>query len=243
MMERAFDATAERYGLADMLSAVPVDRAELVIGFVPWEDDADGWVRSVARVRPVTAGEPRLSRTVWDDPSEHGSRVAIDVYECDSASQAIHTLVEVLAGNHLAVVPRGPEDVGLFSFVQPEDLPPAVMMIRANLCIVVSSFGSVRVEILPWTRRLDSRIVERPDPAEDVELFTKPMPVDDGWAFTYEAPWRIGDDGYVKIFSEGGGLETREGKVLVRGDEVVVDAYVAEPGRPTYHTRITTTRP
>lgn len=241
MMEQAFEAAGERYGLADMLAAIPGDRAELVIGFVPWDDDADGWARSVSRVRPVTTGEPQLSRTVWNDPADLDARVSLDVYECDSARRAIRALLEVLAGNHLASVPRGPEDLGLFSFAQPENLPPAVMMVRANVCLVVSSFGSTPVDIMPWARRLDARVVERPEPVEEVDIFTKQTPVGDRLAFTYETPWSVGREGYVKIFSEGGGLELQEGRVLVEGDEVVVDAYVVEPGRPTYHTRETMT--
>ena len=129
--------------------------------------------------------------------------------------------------------------MGVVSFAQPENLPPAVFMVRANLCLVVSSFGSTHVEILPWARRLDSRILERPEPVEEVDMFTEPIPIRDRLAITYKTPWLVGADGYVVIFSEGGGLEMEEGQVLVRGDEVVVDAYVVEPGRPTYHSRKT----
>jgi hypothetical protein len=168
--------------------------------------------------------------------------VAVDVYECESAQQAVHALVEVLTGNHLGKVPRGPEGVGLFSFVQPENLPPAVMMVRANLCLVVSSFGTTRVEVLPWAQRLDSHIVERPEAAEEADMFAKPSSVDDRMALTYDTPWSVGDEGYVKIFSDGGALELRDGQVLARGDNVTVDAYVVEPGRPTYHARTTLTR-
>jgi hypothetical protein len=242
MEERAFEAAAGRYGLTDMVAAISMDRAELVVGFVPWEEDATGWARSVSRVRTTIEGEPRLSRTVWDDPARPGTRVAIDVYECDSAHQAVHALVEVLAGNHLASVPRGPEGVGLFSFAQPENLPPAVMMVRANLCLVVSSFGTDHVEIVPWAQRLDSRIVERPQAVEEVDLFTK-QSRGDGMTLSYHTPWRVGEEGYVKIFSEGGGIEIRDGDLLVGGDEVVVEAYVVEPGRPTYRGRLDVSRP
>lgn len=239
MREQIFDKAAERYGLQGMLAAVPGDRGELVVGFTPWAEDTEGWARSVKSARPQVEGERPMSRTVWDHPEEASARVAIDVYECDSAEEAVRALVEVLAANQLATVPRGPEDLGLVSFVQPEDLPPAVMMVQANLCLVVSSFGRSRVEAVSWARRLDARIRERPQEFEETEIFGEPDRIGDEVAVAYRPRWRVGEEGYFKFFSEGGTLQLRDGQLVARGEEVTVDAYVVEPGRPSYHSRTT----
>lgn len=51
-------------------------------------------------------------------------------------------------------------------------------------------------------------------------------------------PWVIGENGYVKLFAEGGTLEMSDDLVAVRGeDAVTVEAYVVEPGRPTYRSQ------
>lgn len=244
MASQAFDRAAERYRLSELLATIPTDRSELVIGFTPWEEDAQGWANPVRRRRPETAGESRLSRTVWDSPDDPGARVAIDVYECDSAEDAVRTLVEVLAANHLAMVPEGPEAVGLVSFKQPDDLPPAVMMVRANVCLVISSFGTVRLDVVPWAQRLDARVQERPEVTEKTEILgeeTRPGK-GDTVVVPLAPPWSVGEHGYVKVFSEGGTLELSDGSVAVRGEgDVTVEAYVVEPGRPAYRSRRTIT--
>lgn len=241
MSEERFERAAERYRLDEMLSAVPSDSSQLVVGFTPWEEDVEGWRNSVRRRTPEETADRPVNRTVWDDPGDGGARVLIDVYECDSTEDAIRALVELLAGNQLAVVPAGPEGVGLFSFMQPEGLPPAVMMVRANACVLVSSFGRTTVDVVPWASRIDDRIRHRPDRAEDGAVFEDDVQQEGrDRTLRLEPEWAIGENGYIKLFATGGTLGLRGDRVVVGGTgEVSIEAFIVEPGRPTYRSQRT----
>jgi hypothetical protein len=87
---------------------------------------------------------------VFEATERPAARVLIDVTECSSPLDALDALLERLAGNQLAVLPKGPSELGFAAYQHPDDAPPAVFFARSNLFIAVVSFGSIPSAVLPW---------------------------------------------------------------------------------------------
>ena len=198
----------------------------LLIGFKAWAaPDAPGF-RAGLRERLG----PKTTRAVWDDPERRGARIALRVIEHASAREALDGLAETLAANQLADVPRGPADLGVISFVHPEGVPPAVFFVRGNLTLLATSFGSEKVDVLPYARSVDRDLTERPREFREggVELTApnlKQLAIKPRWA---------GEDAYVKVIAPGAELRSSDGTVDIAGDAGVVEVFVIEKGRETY---------
>jgi hypothetical protein len=237
------DRRHERYDIEALRRRIPVDRAELFLGFVPWPEDCDGWRRSVREPLAETPGRAVL-RTVWDDPDDREARVLIDVVESTSPFEAIEALVDRLVWNQLARLPEGPRGLGDAAFAHPEGAPPALFFARGNLCVPVVSFGRRSVDVGPWAYRLNSRLGDRPA----VDRLTLSLRADppapkarQEVAITYELPWKPGDDGYLKFFAEGGTLARGDGRLIFKGarpGEARIEAFLLEPGREPYGGRL-----
>lgn len=239
-----YDETAKRYDRESMLARIQSDRSEVLIGFVPWADDCEQWPRTAIERYPDSP-DGKITRTIWTDPERTDARVLVDSYECRSDIHAVDALIRVLAGNQLANMPAGPGDVGAVSFTQPEDLPPAVVFVRANLCVFVSSFGGESVPVLPWAERLDHRIVERPDAGGEIDVLGAAERNTSPVVIPYSLPFRLVDGGYLKVFSTGGTLTLTDAGLTARpagdGSSIEVTAYVVEPGRPAQRSHRTYT--
>jgi hypothetical protein len=230
------------YDLDALRRRVPVAGAPFIVGFTPWTEDADGWTRS-ARERHDEAPDRPLFRTIWDNPSAREARVLIDVAEGSSEADAIESLIGRLESNQLARLPEGPPDLGTASFLLPDGVPPAVFLTRGNLCISVVSFGSRPVDVLPWARRIDRRIVERPDALEagaSIAFERRRARAGEAVGFEVSLNWTLGEDGYVKLFAAGGAVARRDGRLTLtpsRAGDVTLDVVVVERGRQTYGAR------
>lgn len=227
------------YDLEKLRARLPRDRGELFLGFVPWQDDADkGWHHSVRSELSETPQRP-LRRVVWDNPDDRAQRVLIDVVDCASPEDALTALVDRLLWNQLQELPEGPQNLGHAAFMHPEGLPPAILFMRANLCIFVSSFGSTPVDVLPWAQRLHRRLEDRPSEARDsIELLLSgketSIPARREVALRYRVPWKYGPNAHLRFVATGGLLSVREKVVhlsAVQPGTVTVEAYLLEPGR------------
>lgn len=198
----------------------------LLAGFKAWAaPDVPGF-RPALRERLGA----KTTRAVWDDPERRGARIALRVIEHASAREALDGLAETLAANQLADVPRGPADLGVISFAHPEGVPPAVFFVRGNLTLLVTSFGNLPVDVLPYARNVDGALTARPQELREggVDLTTpnlRRIEVKPRWA---------GEDAYIKVLAPGAELAWRDGGVEVSGDAGVVEVYVIEKGRETY---------
>lgn len=222
---------------------IPENHSEFFVNFSPWPEDCQEWERSV-RER-FGEGSPRpLLRTVWDDPEDHQTRVLIDVVELSSASQAMEALAEALEWNQLAELPEGPSDLGYASFVHPEGEPPAAFFVQGNVFISVASYGSQPVAVVPWAARLMHRLLDRPRQERDsigLETGRTPLRMGEPFPVRYTLPWRLGDDGFVKIFARGARLTREESQLratAIHPGEVDVEIFAVEPGRETYAGRL-----
>lgn len=227
-----------RYNVEAMLGRISTDRAELFLGFVPWQEDCEGWTRSMRELRPESA-ECSMTRTIWDDPADRNARVLIDVYECHSVADAVRSLVQMLQGDQLALVPEGPPGIGDVAFMHPPGSSPAVFFVRGNLCLRMASFGRQVVPIAPWAERIDSRLRDRPSSAQSLDFLSggeQGAKAGEALVLTYELPWRLAEDGYLKIFVEGGTLERANGTLIARAvqpGQIELEAIIAEAGRPS----------
>ncbi|MEK6303608.1 MAG: hypothetical protein AABO41_23130 [Acidobacteriota bacterium] len=231
----ADETIRERYGFDEILQRIPANRGEFFVEFVPWPEDLDGWRRS-ARERFVESGNRVLLRTIWDNTEDHDSRVLIDVVECDSAADAVEALADILEGNQLAEVPKGPPTLGLASFQHPESVPPAVFFARGNLAVTVASFGRRPVDVSSVARRLEERLSERPSGL----LQSLPLAaglqgrVGEDVPLRFAGPLRKNEDWYLKFFATGGTIARRGGQLVARSTEagtIDVEAFLVEPGR------------
>jgi len=230
------------YNLDALRRRVPVDRAELFLGFTPWPEDTEGRRRSVRESHSEVPGRP-LYRTIWDHPEARDARVLIDVAEGSSVEEAVESLIGRLESNQLARLPEGPGGLGIASFVHPEGAPPAAFFARGNLCVSVVSFAGRAVDVLPLAQRLDRRLEERPKVERGILSILPELPrakVGEAVSLAYTLPWKLGEDGYIKFFVSGGTLTRRERRLFLTGTkagEVSVEAFVVEPGREPYFGR------
>jgi len=229
----------QKYNLEALQRRIPDDRAEVFLGFRPWEEDLAGWNRSVSQQLTETAARSVL-RTIWENPDNRNTRLLIDVIECPSATEAIRALADRLEWNQLAQVPEGPPELGDAAFMHPQGIPPAVFFARGNLCISVASFGSQQTAVIPWAERLNRRLGARPA----VERMTISLTADPSTPsvgeeviITYSLPWKQGEGAYLTFFVVGGTMSRREGRLIFKGirpGEATIDAFLLEPGRETY---------
>jgi hypothetical protein len=190
---------------------IPENRSEFFVGFSPWSEDCQDWRRSV-RERFEENLQGPLLRTVWDDPENRNARVLINIVELSSAIQAMDALAQALKLNQLAKLSEGPSDLGYASFVHPPGVPPAVFAVLGNLFVSAISFASLPVDVVPWAYRLTRRLLDRPrDGRAAIGLETGRTPARTGEPFPvrYTLPWRLGDNGFVKIFVEGAAIAQR----------------------------------
>ena len=231
----------KKYGIDELLRQIPNDRCEFFSSFVPWAEDLEGWRLSGRELEPgpQTAVRTQL-RTIWDDPKDRDARILIDVLVCASAAEALETLAVQLEHNQLALLPKGPPDLGLVSFVHPEPAPPTVYFVRGNLSIMVASFGGKAIPVLAIAWRLSARLAERPF-TERHTLFLAADPArgkaGQDIALSYQTSLKVGDDGYWKFFVTGGTAVRRGDRLVLRSDaprSIKVDAFLVESGREPY---------
>ncbi|HHT9120662.1 MAG TPA: hypothetical protein ACFYD3_09020 [Candidatus Hypogeohydataceae bacterium YC41] len=216
----------------------------LLKNFIPWEEDCLGWKRASKELL-TEADDRRIIRTVWDNPEDKNSRVLIDVYETFSRTHAQECLIQILANNQLELLPKGPDDLGEVSFVHPEGIPPAAFWLRGNLCLSVCSFGKKMVDVLSWTYKFDSRMMEKPKVERFILTLTpqsEQVNVEQEVGISFSLPWRLGEDGYYKFFAKGGELFFKEKELCFRAQkkgEAVIEAFALEAGREPYGGRLT----
>jgi len=212
--------------------------------FIPWQEDCLGWERASKELF-TGADEQRLLRTIWDDPKDRNSRVLIDVYETFSLTQAQECLLELLAGNQLERLPEGPKDLGGISFVHPEEVPPAAFWVRGNICLNVCSFGRKMIDVVNWSYRLDSRIMDKPKVDRFILTLTPEedqVNVEQEVEISFSFPWQVGEDGYYKFFATGGELFFKGKQLHFRAQEegeAVIEGFAVEAGREPYGGRLT----
>jgi hypothetical protein len=218
---------------------IPENRSEFFIGFSPWSEDCQDWQRSVReRFEDDLAGP--LLRTVWDDPENRNTRVLIDIVELSSAIQAMDALAQALKLNQLAQLPEGPSDLGYASFVHPPGVHPAAFSVHGNAFVSVISFASQPVDVVPWAYRLARRLLDRPrerQSAIGLETGRTSARIGEPFPVRYTLPWRLGDDGFVKIFAAGAVMTREKGQLsatATRSGEIVFEIFAVEPGRETY---------
>lgn len=224
------------YDVAALRKRIPENRSEFFLGFSPWREDCQNWKRSV-REHSAGALPGPLLRTVWDDPENRNARVLVDVVELSSANQAMEALAESIKWNQLAKLPEGPSDLGFASFVHPTGVPPAAFFVQGNVLLSIVSYASQPVDVAPWAYRIAHRLLDRPQVGKDVirlESDRTVVRIGEPFPMRYALPWRLGDDGFVKIFASGATL-TREAGWLdgaaTRRGEVVFEVFAVEPGR------------
>ncbi len=228
-----------KYRIDEMLRRIPADRAEFFSGFVPWAEDLEGWRPSTFEPEPETGGRSQL-RTVWDQAGDRESRIVIDVAACSTAADAVEALATQLGYNQLELLPQGPDDLGLASFVHSDPAPPAVFFVRANLSILVASFGRKNVPVLEIARRLNTRLAERPANAQrELSLAVDPSRGKPGQdlELRFQAPFQTGDQAYWKFLVTGGTAARMQGRLTLRPagtGRLRVEAFLVESGRPPY---------
>jgi hypothetical protein len=162
----------------------------------------------------------------------------VDIVECGSAALAVRAVLDRLEWNQLLEVPRGPDHLGLASFVHPKDVPPAVFFARANLCVTVASFGPRPAAVLPVAEAVDRRLLREPDrqgPGLGVEVVRDPTGAREPLVRVF-LRYTLGQEGHLRFRATGGTLEIRDDEVtFVRaaGGDTAVEVFAEEPGRPT----------
>ena len=197
----------------------------LLIGFKAWAaPDAPGF-RAGLRERLG----PKTTRAVWDNAERRGARIALRVIEHASSREALDGLAQTLAENQLADVPRGPADLGVISFAHPGGAPPAVFFVRGNLTLLVSSFGSEAVDVLPYAHTVDRDLTARPKELREggIDVMTTNLGI------TIRPRW-AGDDAYIKVVGPGTEITALDDTVEIAGEAGAVEVFVIERGRETY---------
>lgn len=169
---------------------------------------------------------PAASRAVFDVPE---GRIALAVRERGSVEDALQGLADQLEGNQLAELARAPDELGEIGFVHPPQAPPAVFFVRGNLVLTVASFGRAHVDVLPFARRVDAELAERPEEVREggIDVTEK------GRAIRARARW-AGPDAYLKFLAPGATLRKEDGEaVVVEGEPRTLEVYVIERGRET----------
>jgi hypothetical protein len=213
---------------------IPKDQSEIYLGFVPWQEDLE-LKQSVREQFNEVAGRS-IIRTVWDDPEREDVRVFIEV--------AIMGLIDRLKWNQLAELLRGPKELGYFSFIHPEDSPPSVYFVQGNVCITVANFAREKIDVLPIALRLVKRLTKRPRVERStikIEPSKSSAKVGETIIIRYKLPWRIGENGFVKLYCFRGMLYLDGNRVILRGirkGRTSVDIYTFEAGRETYYGHI-----
>ena len=231
----ADETIRERYGFDEILRRIPANRGEFFVQFVPWPEDMEGWRRS-AKERFVETGNRVLLRTIWDNIEDHDARILIDVVECDSTAEAVETLADLLEGNQLAELPKGPPTLGLASFQHPQNVPPAILFTRANLAVTVASFGRLPVDVSVFAQGLEARMTERPAAVLQALPLAAVLSgrVGEDVQLRFSAPLRKSEDWYLKLFATGGTIARRGGQLVARSMEagvIDVEAFLVEAGR------------
>ena len=231
--------TQQVYDAEALRRRIPEDRSELYLGFSPWEEDLAGWTPAL-RERFDTTSERPILRTVWDDPKDSEARVLVEVATRISAEDAVDALVDLLSWNQLASLPEGPANLGHVSFVYPEDSPTTLYFVRGNVCITVVSYGRVPVPVLPMAKNIDNRLAEFPSVERNtivMESKVAKASVGEPVVVDFKLPWRLGDDGFVKISTTAGRLRVEKGQMVFRGTKrgsTQIEVLALEPGREPY---------
>jgi hypothetical protein len=204
----------------------PAEPGLLFVGFKAWSIRAPGQSAEALRERLA----PLSTRVVWDVPD---GRLALTATEYDSLDAALRALVDHLEANQLAEVPAGPEELGEASFVHPPQAPPAAFFVRGNLVLVVASFGSTPVDVLPLARDVDGVLASHPEEYREDGIDVE----QEGGIIRAQPRWG-GPDAYLKFMAPGAVLRKRDGAAEVEGDTEDLAVYVVELGRETYGRRL-----
>lgn len=199
----------------------------LVVGFRAW---SAAWPETASADPLREELEVGTTRAVHD---VEGGRLALTAREHDSLEDALEGLADTLEANQLAELPRGPDGLGEAAFVHPPQAPPAAFFVRGNLVLSVTSFGAGPVDALPYARRIDAELAERPAEVREDGIEV----VEEGKTLRVEARW-AGPDAYLKYMAPGGRLRKAEDGVVVEGEPEAVEVFVVERGRPTRGRRI-----
>jgi len=239
-----YEKTKNKYDFSSWNKRSKEEMSVVLRNFIPWQEDCLGWTRANKEFFTET-DERRLRRTIWDDPKDRDSRVLIDVYETYSLTQAQECLIELLANNQLERLPEGPKDLGGISFVHPEGVPAAAFWVRGNICLSVCSFGRKMIDVVKWSYRLDSRIMDKPKIDRFILMLTpeeEQVNVEQEVGIRFSFPWQIGEDGYYKFFATGGELFFKGKHLHLRAQEegeAVIEGFAVEAGREPYGGRLT----
>lgn len=175
-------------------------------------------------------------RTIWNSPENHDSRVLVDVYIAPSAASARDCLANILARNHLRLLPTGPDYLGDKSFVYPEAAPRYICLVRDNLCLVTSSFGKEGVEVIDLAGRLDSRLVDSYEEANPCLGLSVENPISVGAEarIRYSLPWEVDESSYLKFVASRGDLFLTGNSVYIRATtpgEAGIAGFASQPGQ------------
>ena len=231
------------YDVAALRKRIPENRSEFFVRFSPWPEDCQDWRRTV-RERFGEASPRPLVRTACDDPRNRNTRVLVDVVELSSVNEAMEALADSVKWNQLAVLPEGPSELGYASFLHPPGVPPAAFFVQGNVFVSVVSYASQPVDVVPWAYRIARRLIDRPREGRvtiGLETDRPSARISEPFPIRYTLPWRLGDDGFVKIFAEGAVLTRETGRLsatATRHGELALEVFAVEPGRETHVGRL-----
>lgn len=229
------DEIKTRYEFSSWGQKRPGGPSTIFVAFSPAKEDCFGW--ELCMTCSEKCGEDsRLSRTIWNSPESPDSRVLIDVYVGPSDASARDCLVNILARNHLRIVPTGPDNLGDKSFVYPEVAPRYLCWVRDNLCIVTSSFGKEAVEVIEVAARLDARLVDSYEEADHcLELSVEnPIAVGSESRIRYSLPWQVEDSSFARFVASGAELFLKGESVCLRATtsgEARIAGFASRPGQ------------
>lgn len=223
----------------------PSDRSILLENFSLWPEALSDWMLTSLHVI-IQSPISYLIRAVADHKSDKDSRLLIDVYVNPDLCNAYEDLLQLLAGDQLGLVPRGPDDLGNISFIHPEGLSPATYFVRGNICIAIINFGRKIIATIDLAYGIDRFISSKPAASRLVEAqvltFTQSGP-DDLFKITHTLP-PLSKAGYYKFFSTGGELLFKGEELYFRAQqagEAVIEAFALEPGQEAYAERLVLT--
>ncbi len=202
----------------------------VLVGYRAWLARPQGW--GVPRVKEKLG--PSGTRAIWDDPQRPGARLAVMVEECGSSDDALRVLAQALEANQLATLPQTPEGLGDMGFMHPEGVIPAVYFVRGNLMVLVTSFGSVPVEVRSHAASMDAEFQIRPEEAREGGMDLERGEGGGSLRILSRAKWR-GEDGYLKAFAPGASLGVEGGSVVVKSPSRAreLQVFLVESGRET----------
>jgi hypothetical protein len=232
-----YEAAKKRYKFSDW-SKDRSGNSMLLKGFAPWRQDFPGW-EQISKESFGNAYQSHLTRTLWESMANKKARVLIDVYETANHFQACEKLICILNNNQLALLPEGPSDLADVSFVHPENQPPAIFMVRGNICLNLYSFGEVAVALLTWAYQFDTRINDMPEAEHSTQKLSLTgywVEDEQAWRIESSVPSQVEEECYYKFFAVGGELflKSQELYFLPRQGNGTIKGFAIGPNRIPY---------